>query len=134
VQLPSPGVRGMESQRLRIEDPHRLRAGVEEEAVALLARAPRFDHPDAIGDVADGGPQRAPAAVLERSRGDVHHDLRAVLALMARLVRAALPLLGLAQPATIGGRVAPEPIDGRPDQLGAWKAIELAGAVVGVDH
>ena len=134
VTLDRRVVDGQEAQRLRVEHPHRLRARVEEHAVALLAGAQRVHHADPVGRVADRAPQRAPAAVLDGTRGHVDDDLAAVLAGVAGLVHPAHALLRLAQPRPVRLGLAPQVVQGHPQQLGTRISVELASVVVRVQH
>ena len=110
VAVPLHGgvVDGEEAQGLRIEDPHRLWAGVEEQAVPLLARAQGFHGLNAVGHVAHGGPQRPVAAILDGAGHDVDDDFGPVLAQVPRLVRNAFSRLRVVHPRAIGRGLPPE--------------------------
>src|SRR5438045_1569287 len=122
-----------EAQGVGVEDPHRLRARVEEQPIPLFARAQRLEDAVAVGHVADRGPECALAAILDRSGGDLDDDVAAVPAAVTRFEDAAQARRRLVETVAIHREIGEEPLGRASHQFRAGMAIQLARMAIGVE-
>src|SRR2546427_800569 len=83
-------VHGQERAALRFLDPHRLRVVLEEDAIALLGRAERIEHPDALRDLPAEQQRCLLPVILHGARAHLQHRVE-VAAGQDRLPAAAPP-------------------------------------------
>ena len=117
-------VHRQERASFRVFDPHRLRVVLEEDAIALLGRAQRIQHPDALGDFPAEQHCCLLAVILHGARAHLEHRVE-VGAVQDRL-ESAPPRDRRARDAGVG----PEAVNRSPQHPFARYAVQIAGAGV----